>query len=143
MEKEKSYDAMVIFDRPVNLKTDDDQTVTIYGITYNMAEAHKNDLGIWCLNRYISYLEGVYRVQKNGGKIAPELIITSFGRDINLTNEIKNLIYRIMRDKMTSYRVYESDSPLQLEPDECDGNLIISKALIDRYLHDTKKANKK
>lgn len=129
---ETEYDAIVILDEPVKIRDDRGDVITIYGLLYNKDEKHKDDLWTWELNRYICYLQGCERVQDNGGRIAPEMIITAGQNMISLNVRMKNLIYRIMKEDMLPYRIIEYYNPIQLNPDEIEDNLVISGSVITR-----------
>lgn len=128
----KQYDAMVVFDTPVQIVDDGGDVIFIYGLLYNQAERHKDDLWTWELNRYICYLQGCERAQSNGCKLAPELLITNDDNMIALKVIFKNLIYRIMKKHMIRYRIVEPTEPIKIHSGEIDDNLIISQQLINR-----------
>ncbi|MDE7459851.1 MAG: hypothetical protein K2M85_02055 [Paramuribaculum sp.] len=108
------------------------QVVSIYGLLYDKDTKHKDDLWIWELNRYICYLMGCEKAQSNGCKLAPELFITEDGNMIALNVELKNLIYRIMKEKMTGYRIIETIEAFEPCPDEVQDIFVISQQLISR-----------
>ena len=131
--KRSKYDAIVCFYLPIHIKNDEGDTIPIYGILYDKDARHKDDLWTWQLNRYICFLQGCERVQINGGKLAPEVWYTYSGRMIELTNQHKNFIYRIMKKDMMDYRITEFVSPIEYKPEEIDDIFIISEELMKRY----------
>ncbi len=135
----KQYDAMVIFDTPIQIVDDGGDVISIYGLLYNQDEKHKDDLWTWELNRYICYLQGCERAQSNGCKLAPELLITKDENMIALKVRFKNLIYRIMKKHLIRYRMVELTDPIKIHFGETDDNLIISQQLINRIYNNEKK----
>ena len=53
---EKRYDAVVKFNIPILIQDDNGELHTIYGILYNQQRKHRDDLFLWEVNRYITYL---------------------------------------------------------------------------------------
>ena len=141
-EKQPMYDAVVVFDVPVEIANDRGERIYIFGLLYDKTLKHKDDLWTWELNRYLCYLQGCQTVQTNNGKLAPELWITPDEQLIALKVETKNYIYRIMRERMQGYRVVEYDQPLDLKPEEHEDLFVISKEPLVRY-HLTDDKNKK
>lgn len=131
--EDEEYDAIVVFDNPITIRVDECEKRQIYGLLYFKSEAHKEDLWIWNLNRYISYLSACEKIQNSKGELKPETVITPQGRIITLSSEIKNLIYRVMRDRMTSYRLVEFNSSLVVYSDEFEDRFIVSQDLLSRY----------
>ena len=123
--KDKGYDALVILDMPIHITNDAGEVVSIYGLLYDKDTKHKDDLWTWELNRYICYLMGCEKAQSNGCRLAPELFITEDGNMIALNVELKNLIYRIMKERMTGYRIIETIEPLELHHDEVQDIFVI------------------
>ena len=140
---ENQYDGMVILDIPIKIKDDEGKALPIYGLLYNKEYRHNDDLWQWQLNRYLCYLLGCTRIQKNKGTLVPDLFITSEGNSICMNDSVKNLLYRLLKKDMPTFRVMESDKPFEIEKNEIDCNFIISKKLIDRYtVSDTNKAKR-
>ena len=137
--KNKQYDAMVVFDFPIHIADDDGDVFSIYGLLYNKKKKHNDDLWTWVLNRYICYLQGCERVQSNGCKLAPELLITNGGHTIPLNVRLKNTIYRIIKKDMIEYRIIEPIEPIEIHADEVDDNLIISQELLLRIHNNIEK----
>lgn len=130
--KDKEYDALVVFNMPIHITNDAEEVVSIYGLLYDKETKHKDDLWTWELNRYICYLMGCAKAQSNGCRLAPGLFITENGNIIALNVELKNLIYRIMKDKMTGYRIIETIEAFEPCPDEVQDIFVISQQLISR-----------
>lgn len=132
--KKSNFDGIVSFDMPIHIKNDNEDEISIYGLLFNKKERHDDDLWCWELNRYLCYLQGAERVQKNGGNLAPEVFYTPSGRMIKLGLELKNLICRLMNDKRMGYRVIEFIEPLEIRPDEADDIFIISDEFIGKCI---------
>ena len=137
--KNKEYDGIVIFYTPIQIVDDGGDVISIYGLLYNKQEKHNEDLWRWKLNRYVCYLQGCERVQCNGGKLAPELVITSGGNMISLNVRLKNLIYRIMKKEIIRYRIIETVEPIVIQSNEVEDNLVISQQLLGRIQNSTMK----
>lgn len=60
-KNEEHYDAIVSFDEPIMIQDDNGELHTIYGILYNQKRRHHDDLFLWEVNRYITYLMGCSR----------------------------------------------------------------------------------
>ncbi|MCH5335468.1 MAG: hypothetical protein J1D86_06685, partial [Alistipes sp.] len=61
------YDAVVVFDIPVEIANDRGERIYIFGLLYDKTLKHKDDLWTWELNRYLCYLQGCQTVQTNNG----------------------------------------------------------------------------
>ena len=123
------YDSIIYFDSiPITILDDQGKEINIYGILYNRQSAHEEDLYLgFFVNRYICYLRASEIIQQKGGKLAPDFWELPNGNKITLQLPQKNLIYRIMRERMLWYRIIETDGALDLKEDEYDGNFLISK----------------
>ncbi|MCH5234804.1 MAG: hypothetical protein J1E16_05880 [Muribaculaceae bacterium] len=123
------YDSIIYFDSiPITILDDQGKEINIYGILYNRQTAHEEDLYLgFFVNRYICYLMASEIIQQKGGQLAPDFWELPNGNKITLQLPQKNLIYRIMRDRMLWYRIIETDGALDLKEDEYDGNFLISK----------------
>lgn len=126
------YNSLVVFQRPIQIMDDRKNAIAIYGLLYNRRERHKDDLWTWELNRYLCYLLGCEKIQKSGCRLAPELIITQTENMIALNVELKNLIYRIMKDKMIDYLIVEPKVPFKIYETETEDIFVISKKLLQR-----------
>ena len=135
MSKEQStiYDAMVVFDSPIEIMTDSGERISIFGLLYEKERKHKNDLWMWGLNRYICYLQGCQRVQEKGGRLATELWISSKQNLLTLRTPLKNLIYRIIKHRMIGYRQLEFTRPLEIRPTEHEDLFLTSSEPLTRY----------
>lgn len=129
MEK---YDGFVLFESPVIIRDDLDHPNIIFGLLFEKEKLHKDDLGMWQLNRFISYLNGCVNVQSNNGEIWPDKLITSDGKEIKLTVEVKNCIYHIMKPKMMRYRIIESPEPFEINETETEDRYVISEEFLIR-----------
>lgn len=127
------YDAIVSFDEPIMIQDDNGELHTIYGILYNQKRRHHDDLFLWEVNRYITYLMGCSRAVKNGGSIAPELWVAKSGEMIILDNAAKDYIYQTIKDDMIGYRLLEYDKPIDILPDEVEGELVIAPSILLQF----------
>lgn len=131
---DKGYNGVVIFDEPVKIKDDEGKPIPIFGILYNKDEKHRDDIWLWELNRFLTYLVASARVQERNGKIAPEMWILGSGQTINLNVENKNLIYRLLKDEIPSYKVKEFDEPFKdIKEGETEGEFVVSESFLERY----------
>lgn len=127
------YDAIVSFDEPIMIQDDNGELHTIYGILYNQKRRHREDLWQWAIQRYITYLMGCSRAVKNGGSIAPELWVAKSGEMIILDNAAKDYIYQTIKDDMIGYRLLEYDKPIDILPDEVEGELVIAPSILLQF----------
>ena len=123
------YDSIIYFNStPITIINDEGNKITIHGILYKRQAAHDDDLYLgFFVNRYICYLMASEIVQQKGGQLAPDFWELPNGNKITLQLPHKNLIYKIMRDRMLEYRIIETDGALDLKEDEFDGSFLISK----------------
>lgn len=126
---EKRYDAVVKFNIPILIQDDNGELHTIYGILYNQQRKHRDDLFLWEVNKYITYLMGCSRAVINGGSIAPELWVAKSGEMIILDNGAKDYIYQTMKDEMIGYRLLEFNSPLDILPEDVEGEWVIEPSV--------------
>ena len=61
------YDAIVVFQRPIIIKDDHGDGIRIYGIMYDSARRHADDMWTWEINRFLAYLLACEKVQENKG----------------------------------------------------------------------------
>lgn len=128
-----AYDSIILFDSlPIYISDDYGKEITIYGICYNSQAAHDEDIFVRMVNSYICYLRGSEIVQNKGGQLAPDFWELPNGNKITLQISHKNLIYRIMRDRMLWYRLVETREHLDLREGEIDGNFLISDEPLKR-----------
>lgn len=129
VEIKLAYDSLIYFNSiPITILDDAGKKINIYGILYNKQSAHEEDLFLgFFVNRYICYLRACEIIQQKGGQLAPDFWELQNGNKITLQLAHKNLIYRIMRNRMLWYRIIETDGALELKEDEFDGNFLISK----------------
>ena len=130
----EKYDSVVILENPIKILDDDEKPISIYGFLYNKGKKHEDDLWQWELNRYIAYVLASEKVQQNDAKLAPEMWILSNGNSIYLKTGHKNLIYRLMKDKLPEYRIKEYLEPFaDIKDGETEGEFVISESFIERY----------
>lgn len=134
-----SYDGAAIFKTPIQIRDDHDEVITIYGLLYSREQMHESDLWSWDLHRYICYLQGCERAQEKGCRLAKGLLITATDNIIALNSRLKSLIYRIMKDDLTDYRLIETEEPFIYGQDEVEDEFIISKEFIDRIQNNSSK----
>ena len=120
------YDSVVILDSPIVLRDDEGEGIYIYGLLYEKERSHQDEIFIWELRRYLSYLKGCEKILDNGCALAPEIWVMEDGRMINLTVEHKNLIHRIMGDRIQSFTLEETNQPLILNPEHTEDIFVTS-----------------
>lgn len=121
------YDGMVVLDGPINILDDHGCIISIYALLFDK-QKNFDDLFIWELNRYLSYLYGCVEIQNKDCKIAPELWIMPDGNMIPLSFGHKNLIHKVMKSRIQPYLIVEYDTPLEFYEEEVDDMFVISTA---------------
>ena len=149
MDEKKSavYDAVIVFDTPIKIQNDRKETIQIYGLFYERKMRERNDLFVWSVQRYITYLMGTELLLNKGGESAPEIWKMPSGNIIQLTNAVKNFIYKLQRNLLLKYRLVEFNQPLDIKDEEHDDLFLISNEPLTRYdlaanKEDKKKKNK-
>ena len=134
MKLKPIYDSIILLDSiPVSIFDDSGKEILIFGILYNKAEAHADDLFLGFLtNRYISYLRSSEIIQYKGGKLSPDEWEFDNGKRVSLNLSLKNLIYRIMRKDRLWYRLVERTEPIDIREGEVDENFLISTKPLER-----------
>lgn len=128
------YDSIILFDQePIPIRNDHNEVIKIWGICMNRDEINSDDLTILKLNRYISYIQSCRLTQEKSGEIGKNLLIFPSGNKVSLNNELKNLIYRVIRntEQLPSYKIIETDI-LDIREGEIDGNFLISPEPLKR-----------
>ena len=142
MNEKKSavYDAVVVLDTPIRIQNDRKETISIYGLLYERKMRERNDLFVWSVQRYITYLMGSQQVQQRGGKLSPEIWTLPNEHIITLRRPIKNFIYKLLKPQLIKYRLVEFNQPLDIKDDEHDDLFLISEDPLTRckLLDDTK-----
>ena len=135
MDKKKStaYDAVVVLDTPIKIQNDRKETIQIYGLLYERDMRERNDLFVWSVQRYITYLMGCQQVQEKGGKLSPEIWMLPNEHIITLGNPVKNFIYKFLKPQLIKYRLVEFEKALDVKDDEHDDLFLISNELLTRY----------
>lgn len=136
-DENPEYDSMVVFERPLHIRDDENIVIPIYGLLYNKAVMHEEDLFSFKLHHFITYLQGAEKASAQRVWLSPDKWIRPDGHDIPISTPIKNLIYRLLRDKMIGYTLLEFPKPLEIEDGECEDRYIISETLLVRYLYPT------
>ena len=144
-KKSTAYDAVVVLDAPIKIQNDRKETIQIYGLLYERDMRKRNDLFVWSVQRYITYLMGCQQVQEKGGKLSPEIWKMPSGNIIQLTNAVKNFIYKLQRNLLLKYRLVEFNQPLDIKDEEHDDLFLISQNPLTRckLLDNTKISKKK
>ena len=134
MDKKKStaYDAVVVFDTPIQIVNDRKETISIFGLLYERKMRERNDLFVWSVQRYITYLMGTELLLNKGGESAPEIWKMPSGNIIQLTNAVKNFIYKLQRNLLLKYRLVEFNQPLDIKDEEHDDLFLISNEPLTR-----------
>ena len=99
-KKNTAYDAVVVFDTPIRIQNDRKETISIFGLLYKRDMRKRNDLFVWSVQRYITYLMGCQQVQEKGGKLSPEIWMLPNEHIITLGNPVKNFIYKFLKPQL-------------------------------------------
>ena len=144
-KKNTAYDAVVVLDTPIRIQNDRKETIQIYGLLYERKMRERNDLFVWSVQRYITYLMGCQQVQEKGGKLSPEIWMLPNEHIITLGNPVKNFIYKFLKPQLIKYRLVEFEKELVVKDDEHDDLFLISQDPLTRckLLDDTKISKKK
>ena len=135
MDKEKKllYDGVVLFDTTIKITNDHKETIQIYGLLYERKMRERNDLFVWSVQRYITYLMGCQQVQEKGGKLSPEIWMLPNEHIITLGNPVKNFIYKFLKPQLIKYRLVEFEKELDVKDEEHDDLFLISEKPLTRY----------
>ena len=144
-KKNAAYDAVVVLDTPIKIVNDRKETIQIYGLLYERKMRERNDLFVWSVQRYISYLMGCQQVQEKGGKLSPEVWMLPNEHIITLGTPVKNFIYKFLKPQLIKYRLVELNQPIDVKDEEHDDLFLISNEPLTRckLLDDTKISKKK
>ena len=127
------YDAVVVLDTPIKIQNDRKDTISIFGLLYERKMRERNDLFVWSVQRYITYLMGCQQVQEKGGKLSPEIWMLPNEHIITLGNPVKNFIYKFLKPQLIKYRLVEFEKALDVKDDEHDDLFLISQDPLTRY----------
>ena len=144
-KKSTAYDAVVVLDTPIKIQNDRKETIQIYGLLYERKMRERNDLFVWSVQRYITYLMGCQQVQEKGGKLSPEIWMLPNEHIITLGNPVKNFIYKFLKPQLIKYRLVEFNKELDVKDEEHDDLFLISQDPLTRckLLDNTKISKKK
>ena len=139
------YDGVVLFDTPIKITNDRKETIQIFGLLYERKMRERNDLFVWSVQRYITYLMGSQQVQQRGGKLSPEIWMLPNEHIITLGNPVKNFIYKFLKPQLIKYRLVEFEKALDIKDEEHDDLFLISEKPLTRckLLDNTKISKKK
>ena len=132
-KKNAVYDAVVMLDTPIKIQNDRKDTISIFGLLYERKMRERNDLFVWSVQRYITYLMGCQQVQEKGGKLSPEIWMLPNEHIITLGNPVKNFIYKFLKPQLIKYRLVEFEKALDVKDDEHDDLFLISQDPLTRY----------
>ena len=132
-KKGTAYDAVVVLDTPIKIQNDRKETIPIFGLLYERKMRERNDLFVWSVQRYITYLMGCQQVQEKGGKLSPEIWMLPNEHIITLGNPVKNFIYKFMKPQLIKYRLVEFEKELDVKDEEQDDLFLISEKPLTRY----------
>ena len=132
-KKSTAYDAVVMLDTPIRIQNDRKETISIFGLLYERDMRERNDLFVWSVQRYITYLMGCQQVQEKGGKLSPEIWMLPNEHIITLGNPVKNFIYKFLKPQLIKYRLVEFEKALDVKDDEHDDLFLISEKPLTRY----------
>ena len=144
-KKSTAYDAVVVLDTPIKIQNDRKETISIFGLLYERKMRERNDLFVWSVQRYITYLMGCQQVQEKGGKLSPEIWMLPNEHIITLGNPVKNFIYKFLKPQLIKYRLVEFEKELDVKDEEHDDLFLISQDPLTRckLLDNTKISKKK
>ena len=131
--KSTAYDAVVVLDAPIKIQNDRKETIQIYGLLYERKMRERNDLFVWSVQRYITYLMGCQQVQEKGGKLSPEIWMLPNEHIVTLGNPVKNFIYKFLKPQLIKYRLVEFEKALDVKNEEHDDLFLISEKPLTRY----------
>ena len=132
-KKNITYDAVVVLDTPIKIQNDRKETIQIYGLLYERDMRKRNDLFVWSVQRYITYLMGSQQVQEKGGKLSPEIWMLPNEHIITLGNPVKNFIYKFLKPQLIKYRLVEFEKELDVKDEEHDDLFLISEDPLTKY----------
>ena len=132
-KKNAAYDAVVMLDTPIRIQNDRKEIIQIYGLLYERKMRERNDLFVWSVQRYITYLMGCQQVQEKGGKLSPEIWMLPNEHIITLGNPVKNFIYKFLKPQLIKYRLVEFEKVLDVKNEEHDDLFLISNEPLTRY----------
>ena len=132
-KKNAAYDAVVVLDTPIRIQNDRKETISIFGLLYERKMRERNDLFVWSVQRYITYLMGCQQVQQKGGKLSPEIWMLPNEHIITLGNPVKNFIYKFLKPQLIKYRLVEFEKALDIKDEEHDDLFLISQDPLTRY----------
>lgn len=126
-------DSIILFDSiPITIINDRKEPIEIWGITYSRGIRHHKGTFIHDIEYYLSYLRGCEIIQTKGGDVSKNQWTLSTGDHINLTQSRKELIHRLLKDKILWYRLVEYPLSLDIREGEVDGNFLISTKPLER-----------
>ena len=131
-KKSTAYDAVVVLDTPIRIQNDRKETIQIFGLLYERKMRERNDLFVWSVQRYITYLMGCQQVQEKGGKLSPEIWMLPNEHIITLGNPVKNFIYKFLKPQLIKYRLVEFEKALEIKDEEHDDLFLISEKPLTR-----------
>ena len=131
-KKNAVYDAVVVLDTPIKIQNDRKETISIFGLLYERKMRERNDLFVWSVQRYITYLMGTELLLNKGGESTPEIWKMPSGNILQLTNAVKNFIYKLQRNLLLKYRLVEFNQPLDIKDEEHDDLFLISQDPLTR-----------
>ena len=132
-KKKLPFDSVVVLDTPIRIQNDRKETISIFGLLYERKMRERNDLFVWSVQRYITYLMGCQQVQEKGGKLSPEIWMLPNEHIITLGNPVKNFIYKFLKPQLIKYRLVEFEKALDVKDEEHDDLFLISEDPLTRY----------
>lgn len=134
-----SYNGLIVFERPLRLPD-----YTTYGILFNKDEEdHHKTNNLRCINDYVDYLFCIDRWLENGGSISEDSKVWHFPDKIHSVKcnfEFLNLLSVLVKG-IFGIKKYDFDHPIKWKEGEVENEgsrLIVDKALIERYIDNTK-----
>ena len=143
MDGNKYFDGVVIFERPLAMKTSDGMR-EVYGFLFNQEYLDSESKYRNTLETYATYLVGLEQFLKNGGIVSDDRRWW-YHPDENYRIECKLelfMLVSIITKNMLSYKIIRFDSGIEYEEDEIDDVLVVSKELIERLAEQPQKGKR-
>ena len=143
-DEKPRYDGVVIFNTPMSIDdgVGEPDIKTIYGFFYDKKTAHNCDLWEYLIHERIAYIIGCSRCQMKGGKIFKDKWVMPNGREIPLTPQVMNFVYKTLWEEdpeLFDYRIVESNGFFIVFDNEIDDGWLTCISWLNRYqMNDTR-----
>lgn len=143
MDGNKYFDGVVIFERPLAMKTSDGMR-EVYGFLFDQEYVDSECKYRDTLETYATYLVGLEQFLKNGGIVSDDRrwwYHPDENYGIECKYELLMLISTIMKN-ILHYKIIKLDREIEYEEDEIDDVLVVSKELIGRLAEQPQKGKR-